>query len=159
MILEGLTFDDVLLVPKYSTVESRSKIDISVKWSCLHYEHPIIPANMQTVTGKEMALQIIKSGGLAILHRFMDNKSQIEIAEDIVTHHGNEHFAVSVGVKSADREIVSQFHHEGVRMVCIDIAHGDSQSCVEMIKWIKTNKPDMTVIAGNVSTGNGAERL
>jgi IMP dehydrogenase/GMP reductase len=159
MLLEGLTFDDVLLVPKYSTVESRSKIDISVKWGCFHYEHPIIPANMQTVTGKEMAIQIIKSGGLAILHRFMDEKSQLETARFITAEYGNENFAVSVGVKKSDREIINQFHKEGVRIICIDIAHGDSQSCIEMIGWIKTNKPDIFVIAGNVSTGEGAERL
>lgn len=160
MIREGLTFDDVLLVPQHSTIESRSRdVDISVKWGALEFAHPIIPANMQTVTGRDMAFKVIKSGGLAILHRFMEPKEQIRIAEEIVDNHGNEHLAVSVGVKPTDREMVIQFHRAGIRMVCIDIAHGDSLQCIEMVFWIKTNKPDMFIIAGNVATGSAAERL
>lgn len=160
MIREGLTFDDVLLVPQYSDIESRSKdVDISVNWGCLHFAHPIIPANMKTVTGKEMALKIIKSEGLAILHRFMDEKEQILTAEEIVTDHGNENFAVSIGVKGSDKEMAEKFRHVGVRMVCVDVAHGDSKLCVEMVSWLKNKHPDMFVIAGNVATGEGARRL
>lgn len=159
MIREGLTFDDVLLVPQYSTVDSRSNVDISVKWGCLHFEHPIIPANMKTVTGDEMALEIIKSGGLAILHRFMPEKEQLQIANQIFNDHGNENFAVSIGVKASDRQIVSHFREVGIRIVCIDVAHGDSNQCVEMVSWIKDKHPDMFVIAGNVATGEGARRL
>lgn len=159
MIEEGLTFDDVLLVPQHSTVESRAKVDISVKWGALEFAHPIIPANMQTVTGKEMAIEIIKSGGLAIIHRFMDEKEQVKIAENIIDNHGNEHFAVSIGIKPSDKELLAKFRHVGVRIICIDVAHGDSEQCVEMIKWIKSNMSDMFIIAGNVATGQGAERL
>jgi IMP dehydrogenase len=158
-IKDGLTFDDVLLIPSHSTVDSRSKVDISVKWGALEFDHPIIPANMQTVTGHGMAIEIIKSGGLAILHRFMDNKDQIRIASAIVDDHGNEHFAVSIGIKPSDRELLAQFKHVGVRIVCIDVAHGDSIQCLDMIDWIKDNMPDMFIIAGNVATGQGAERL
>lgn len=156
---EGLAYDDVLLVPQYSEVESRSKVDISVKWGGIHFDHPIIPANMKTVTGTEMATQVIKSGGLAILHRFMSDKEQLMIAESICNVHGNEHFAVSVGVKPSDREMVVQFWKAGVRIVCIDIAHGDSKQCIEMCSWIKKTKSDMFVIAGNVASGSGAEKL
>lgn len=159
MIREGLTFDDVLLVPQHSTVESRSKVDISVKWGCLHFAHPIIPANMKTVTGEEMAVRIIKSGGLAVLHRFMDEKEQMLIANKIFDDHGNENFAMSIGVKPADRELVIRYRDAGIRIVCIDIAHGDSNSCAEMASWIKSKHPDMFVIAGNVATGEGARRL
>lgn|SRR5574337_52946 len=160
MILEGLTFDDVLLVPQHSDIGSRSRdVDISVRWGGLHFEHPIIPANMKTVTGREMAQKIIKSGGLAILHRFMDQKEQLEIANNIFDSHGNEHFAVSVGVKPSDKEMVSRFWDAGIRIVCIDIAHGDSNHCTEMISWIKNKYRDTFVIAGNVATGSGARRL
>ena len=159
MIREGLTFDDVLLVPQHSTVESRSSVDISVKWGCYHFSHPIIPANMKTVTGEEMALEIVKSGGLAILHRFMDNKEQLLIAEKMVADHGNEHFAVSIGVKPTDKEMIEKFRYAGVRTVCIDVAHGDSNQCAEMTSWIKSKYNDVFVIAGNVATGEAARRL
>jgi IMP dehydrogenase len=160
MIREGLTFDDVLLVPAHSDVKSRTTdIDISVKWGGAHFAHPIIPANMKTVTGNEMAVQIIKSGGLAILHRFMDEKEQLQIANKIFDDHGNDHFAVSIGVKTSDREMVGRFRDAGVRTVCIDIAHGDSSLCTDMVSWIKSKYPDMFIIAGNVATGEGARRL
>jgi IMP dehydrogenase len=159
MIHEGLTFDDVLLVPQHSTVESRSEVDISVKWGGYRYEHPIIPANMKTVTGEEMTRAIIKSGGLAILHRFMEPNEQVAIVRKIFDDHGNEQFAVSVGIKPHDREMVERFWHEGVRIICIDVAHGDSKQTVEMTSWIKKTRPDMFVIAGNVATGPAAERL
>ena len=160
IIREGLTFDDVLLVPQYSDIGSRSKdVDISVKWDALHFAHPIVPANMKTVTGEEMAVKIVKSGGLAILHRFMEEKEQLQIANRMFDNHGNENFAVSIGVKPSDREMVGRFRDAGVRIICIDIAHGDSKHCIDMISWIKSKYPDVLIIAGNVATGEGARRL
>lgn len=160
MIREGLTFDDVLLVPQHSDIESRSKdVDISVRWGALHFEHPVIPANMKTVTGEEMATKVIESGGLAILHRFMDEKEQLMIANKLFDDHGNENLAMSVGVKPVDREMVTRFREAGIRIICIDVAHGDSDMCINMISWIKSKHPDMFVIAGNVATGEGARRL
>jgi len=160
MIRDGLTFDDVLLIPQHSDVESRSTdLDISVRLGGVLFSHPVIPANMQTVTGKEMAIEVIKSGGLAILHRFMDTKEQLLVANKLFDDYGNEHLAMSVGVKADDKEMVIKFRHAGVRTICIDIAHGDSKHCIEMTSWIKSQWPDMFVIAGNVATGGGAERL
>lgn len=160
MIRDGLTFDDVLLVPQHSEIGSRSKdVDISVQWGCLHFAHPIIPANMKTVTGREMAIKIIKGGGLAILHRFMEAAEQLRIANEVFDDHGNEKFAISVGVKADDREMLDLFYKAGVRICCVDIAHGDSRHCIDMVSWIKSHYRDMFVIAGNVATGSGARRL
>src|ERR1039458_2605252 len=128
---EGLTFDDVLLVPQYSEIESRSKVDLSVKWGALKFDHPIIPANMLTVTGQDMAWAVIESGGLAILNRFIEPKLQIEIAEDLMEETPNRacpsaknHFAVSVGVQPNDKEMVKSFYDVGIRLFCVDVAHG-----------------------------------
>lgn len=160
MIREGLTFDDVLLVPQHSTIESRSQVDISVQWGGLKYNHPIIPANMKTITGLEMAREIKKSGGLAIIHRFMPIREQMDIFTEL-THSIEDckNIAMSVGVKDEDRITTSLFHNLGVRVICVDVAHGDSQLCVNMVSWIKATYPDIFVIAGNVATGSGARRL
>jgi IMP dehydrogenase len=160
MIREGLTFDDVLLEPQHSTVTSRSTVDLSVKWGSLQYKHPIIPANMKTVTGSKMAGEIKKSGGLAIVHRFMTVQEQM----DVFTSHTHsledvKNIAMSVGVKDEDRIITTLFYNLGVRIVCVDVAHGDSQVCADMVTWIKEKYPEMFVIAGNVATGWGARRL
>ena len=159
MIREGLTFDDLLLVPQYSDIESRSSIDISVQMGDLKFAHPIIPANMASIMGRDMVEAVIQSGGLAILHRFMPTEEQIEIAEDVVDYFGHKHFAVSIGIKPSDKEMVKRFYDVGVRIFCIDIAHGDSKHCVEMSSWIKSQYPGVFLIAGNVATGVGAERL
>jgi IMP dehydrogenase len=156
---ESLTYDDVLLVPQYSALDSRSKVDLSVNVSGLNFDHPIIPANMKTVAGIDMLRFTIESGGLAILHRFMEAWEQLDIAQEIKDIGGIDRFAVSVGIKNTDRELVSSFIDIGVHIICIDVAHGDSKQCVDMVTWIKSNYPNVTIIAGNVATGSGARRL
>ena len=126
MIRESFCFDDLLLVPKFSSVSSRSKVDLSVKIRDFTYKHPFIPANMKTITGKEMATEIAKSGGLAILHRFMPIEEQVNIASALVKEFGKSHIGVSVGVKENDKEYVDRFVGAGVGVICIDIAHGHS---------------------------------
>jgi IMP dehydrogenase len=157
-IKEGLTFDDVLLVPQYSEIESRSKIDLTVKMGDLTFKHPVIPANMQTVTGRDMAWEVARSGGLAILHRFMLMAEQVEIVEDMVEQFGKR-FAVSIGVHPNDLDNFARFHEMGVRIVCVDIAHGDSKHCVETVKALRQQYPKLFIIAGNVATGIAARSL
>lgn len=159
-IKENYSFDDLLLTPQYSEIESRSNVDVTVKIGNLEFSNPVIPANMQTITGSEMALEIVKNKGLAILHRFIPIKEQLSIADDLINfYNGKNYFAASVGVLGKDKENISKFVKVGVNIFCIDIAHGDSKLCIDMIKYIKNNFPNTTVIAGNVATGNGAKRL
>lgn len=159
MIRESYCFDDLLLVPKFSTVSSRSKVDLSVKIRDFTFKHPFIPANMKTITGKEMATEIAKSGGLAILHRFMPIEEQIETASSLVEKFGGVNIGVSVGVKENDKEYVDRFVGAGIEVICIDIAHGHSAHGVGMTKWIRGRHPNVLLIAGNVATGEGAEAL
>ncbi len=75
----GLTFDDVLLVPKYSDIRSRNDVNTSgtlVPGIRLHV--PIISANMDTVTEAAMAIAMAEQGGIGILHRFMSIEHQAE---------------------------------------------------------------------------------
>lgn len=163
-IKESLSLDDVLLVPKHSTIKSRSEVDTSIQLGTYKYKHPVIPANMKTICGKEMAQAIIDSGGLAILHRFMSLEEQLDTAKELISNNidGEKHLAVSVGVKQEDKNNIVDFINAGVRIFCIDIAHGDSLQCIEMIQEIKKYEGDnlnLLVIAGNVATGSGAKRL
>lgn len=159
MITESYCFDDLLLIPKFSTVSSRSKVDLSVKIRDFTYSHPFIPANMKTITGKDMAASVAKSGGLALLHRFMPIEEQIETASSIVKEFGKAHIGVSVGVKENDKEYVDRFVGAGIEVICIDIAHGHSAHGIGMTKWIRGRHPDVLLISGNVATGEGAEAL
>ncbi|MBI4676184.1 MAG: IMP dehydrogenase [Elusimicrobia bacterium] len=69
---EGITFSDVLLVPKRSTVASRKSVDISGRFSRnIKLKCPIVSANMDTVTEADMAIAMAQAGGLGVIHRFL----------------------------------------------------------------------------------------
>ena len=75
---KGLTFDDVLLVPKRSPVTSRKAVDTATRLtSTIGLQIPIISANMDTVTEAEMAIAMARAGGMGIIHRFMPLESQV----------------------------------------------------------------------------------
>jgi len=77
-IREGVTFDDVLLVPKYSKVTSRSDTDLSTKLSKnISLNIPLISANMDTVTESLMAVTVAREGGIGIIHRFLTIEQQV----------------------------------------------------------------------------------
>ena len=75
---EGLTFDDVLLVPKYSDITSRSQTDLSTRLSRnISLNIPLISANMDTVTESSMAVVMAREGGIGIIHRFLTVEEQV----------------------------------------------------------------------------------
>ncbi len=68
----GLTFDDVLLVPKRSPVRSRGDVSTATRFSRrIALEIPIVSANMDTVTEWKMAVAMARAGGIGVIHRFM----------------------------------------------------------------------------------------
>ncbi len=78
-IKEGLTFDDVLLVPKYSDIASRSQTSIKTRLSRhIELNMPLISANMDTVTEHTMAVTMARWGGIGIIHRFLTIKAQAD---------------------------------------------------------------------------------
>jgi len=76
-IREGVTFDDVLLVPKFSDISSRTQTDLSTKLSKnITLNIPLISANMDTVTESTMAVTMARQGGIGIIHRFLTIQEQ-----------------------------------------------------------------------------------
>jgi len=75
----ALTFDDVLLVPRYSSIRSRKEVDTSTRLTRKMRLHlPVISANMDTVTEASMAIAIAQQGGIGVLHRFMSIERQAD---------------------------------------------------------------------------------
>lgn len=79
----GLTFDDVLLVPRYSDISSRKDVDTSTRFSRgIRLAIPIVSANMDTVTESGMAIAMAREGGIGVIHRFLPIEEQVsEVAK------------------------------------------------------------------------------
>lgn len=83
-IQEGLTFDDVLLKPQYSQVDSRRQVSLKTKISPhITLNLPIISANMDTVTESAMAIAMARAGGLGIIHRFLPIEKEVEEVQKV----------------------------------------------------------------------------
>src|ERR1019366_9827190 len=167
-IKEGLTFNDVLLTPKFSNIESRSNVSTKVSFpKGFSFEHPLIPANMASITEFDMAKAIAEIGGLAIIHRFIPIEGQLDMACSFfeldrgkrTSHQYLSHIGFSVGAKKENHTDIDKLVDAGVKILCIDIAHGDSVMCIEIIRYITEKYPKVLLIAGNVATGEGAMRL
>jgi IMP dehydrogenase len=75
---KGLTFDDVLLIPRRSSIASRHDVDTSTRLTeSIQMKIPVMSANMDTVTEARMAIAMARAGGIGILHRFMTIEQQV----------------------------------------------------------------------------------
>lgn len=154
-VRQGLTFDDLLLVPQHSNVHSRSSISLTVDLGKgIELGVPIVSANMKDITEIEMAHAIADFGGLPILHRFTTVSHQVDMLRTCKSLVG-----CSVGVNGGDYETACAFIDSGCSILCVDVAHGDHFLSLNMVEKIAKNHCDVLLIAGNVATAGGARRL
>src|SRR5574338_124286 len=142
----GLTFDDVCLVPQFINVPSRTEPDVS-SWITRNRTTglPLVPANMDTVIGPELARVIVANKGLPIFHRFAPVETQLEWVREF-----GKNMFISTGIGKPDTTF--RLLGEGAGGVCIDVAHGHSKMMFEVIENIKNHFPHVEVIAGNICT-------
>lgn len=157
MILEGLSFDDVNLVPNYTDI-SRSQVSLESKLGPYSFAHPFISANMDTITGMDMASAIAKTGGFGVLHRFCSIEDNVAMLTG-VSNFGTPQVAVSIGIKDEEIDRAAALYESGARIICVDIAHGHCKQMGRTLKRLRQNFPEATLIAGNVATHAGADYL
>jgi IMP dehydrogenase len=158
----GLTFDDVLLMPRHSEMNSRLAPQLTTRVTKnFNLKTPIISANMDTVTESMMALKMADLGGLGILHRFMsplDQVNQVKIIRDKIRALGLP-IAASIGVKEEGMRRADMLADAGVDIFTIDIAHGDSVMMFETLDYVKKKYPKIDVIAGNTAMPDGVKGM
>jgi len=82
--MEGITFGDVLLRPRYSEVRSRATVSLKSRLiGDIHLELPIVSSNMDTVTEDQMAVAMALNGGVGILHRYLTIDQQVEMVRKV----------------------------------------------------------------------------
>ncbi|MCB0406845.1 MAG: IMP dehydrogenase [Bdellovibrionales bacterium] len=152
---KGYTYDDVLLVPSKSDMRSRRDPDLSCQLTNnIKMNLPFISANMDTITESPMAIGMDQLGGFGIIHRFMSIRDQVDEVKK-VKEAGIKNIGASIGVNGECKERAGALVEAGANVLTIDIAHGHSVSMLETLDWLKSEFPNIDVIAGNVATPEG----
>jgi len=163
------TFDDVLMTPQRSSVESRSSsvIDTSTTLGKEKLSIPILSSNMDTITGIKMALEMNKLGGLGIIHRADVNfEEAIGRYWDVWSEElpSDKKIALSAGSYKNDRErrrieTILKVVPQKNLILCAEIAHGHSTHMIDTLKFIRDLGFNGLLISGAVCTPEGVREL
>ena len=138
VIKEALTFDDVLLVPRYSSVlPSETNLNI-VLGNNLKLKIPFLSSAMDTITESNMAIAIAQKGGLGIIHRNLSVVNQTKEIRKVK----NKNLLVGAAVGTNDEDIkrAKSIIDEGVDLIVIDTAHGHSEKVLKTLLKIEIEK-------------------
>lgn len=169
------TFDDVILEPQYSEIESRETVDTTISLgNNIQLKIPIISANMKSVTEVDMAIALAKLGGLPILHRFCSIEENKQMYLQVIQHFINNtsngtslstgqvipNIGVSIGTDRFEIDRAHALFEVGAKIFCLDVAHADSVYALKMLESLRKRfNKEIFIIAGNVSTSRAVERL
>ena len=169
-----LDFKDVLILPKRSTLESRSQVDITrtfkfknsgMEWTGI----PIMVSNMDTTGTFEMAKKLFEFKMLTCIHKHYELNEWGEFFQDIKDNYDMSvlnHFVVSTGILDKDidkliniKSMMESIFGTSEGFICIDVANGYTEKFISQVKKIRELYPNNTLIAGNVVTSEMVEEL
>lgn len=146
---EYLTFDDVLIVPRYSELASRKDVDLSSG----DLKLPIISANMNTITGPHMAIAMGKAGGSGVLHRFCSIEDNVKMFVEANIEARN--VGVSIGITDGEKERAEALIDVGAKLLFIDVAHGAQLAVANQVKFLKEKYgSNIELVVGNFATAD-----
>lgn len=159
---QAFSYQDIFLIPKYSTVKTRRTVDVTVNLGKGRFRLPVIPANMAACIDEKLAAELSKGGYFYVMHRF----NYIDLFEFCEKAREERWLTISIaiGVQPSDYSLVRELVKTRCDYLTIDIAHGHSESMKLMLKHIyetyaaaKKDRP--FIIAGNVATGEAVKAL
>jgi len=160
-----LDFKDVLILPKRSTLESRSEVNLERTY---HFRNsnrqwtgiPIIVSNMDTTGTFAMAKVMSKMKILTCIHKFYSIKEWSHFITELEPDQFN-HIIVCSGIAEGDFEKLDEILalDERLHWICLDVANGYTEKFVGKVKQLRFKYPKHIIIAGNVVTGEMTEEL
>lgn len=159
-----LDFKDVLIRPKRSTLTSRSQVDLQREFIFHHSRKtyhgiPIIAANMDSTGTMEMASAMGKHNLSVALHKHYDEEVLVSYFSNLQK---KSTAFYSMGITQADFDKFSAVMaraQNAIEYVCIDVANGYTESFINFVKKVRGSYPHLTIMAGNVVTGDITEEL
>lgn len=153
-------FDDVLIKPIPSKVNSRTEVDISVKLSdFLILQFPLIAAPMRGIVDAKFASLLSDLGGICILHRFYDSNEE-EFNEINSLALGSKKYGVSIELHNKNYDLLLEYEPS---VINIDIANAYTESvlkyCEEVKNYISKNNINTLLMSGNICTRKGVINL
>lgn len=163
---ELLSYDDVLLLPRYSDIRSRSEICLSADLgNDLTMEMPLIASPMDTISETAMAATLGVLGATAIVHRYNSIEIQsrhISMARDLASAHGTHSIQIGAAIGVSDDYIARAITaiESGATFLCVDVAHGHHILMKEALSALRREVGNGThIMAGNVATLAGINDL
>jgi IMP dehydrogenase len=157
IIKEALTFDDVLLIPKYSNIlPSNTNIELNLTKK-INLKVPFLTSAMDTVTESKMAIAIGNEGGLGIIHRNLNTKNQSIEVKKVKNKKLLVGAAIGTGPEDLDR--ARALISNGVDLIVIDTAHGHSEKVLKILEKVKKIIKKIPICVGNIATGEAGKKL
>ena len=157
LIKEALTFDDVLLVPRYSSVlPSETKLEILLEKN-IQLKVPFMSSAMDTVTESKMAIAMAREGAVGVIHRNLKIREQVK---EVIKVKKNK-LIVGAAIGTGEEDFLRAKHliDSGVDLIVIDTAHGHSSKVISTLNKIKKISKRIPICVGNIASGEAAKKL
>lgn len=153
-------FDKYLLRPKYTVLESRESVDLSVKLlPNLTLKVPIVASPMNTVCEHDMAVTIARAGGVGVIHRYMTSGEQADMVRKVKEQGVSVGAAIASGSREKQEFRTSKLLKAGADFLLGDIANGDSGRFLSYLKYVrKQHGDDVAIVSPNIVTAEAAKR-
>jgi len=146
-------YDHISLIPRVvSTLQHRSDAQSEVSFGPCRLRLPLIGSPMSDVCGTEMCRVLDQEGALGILHRFQTVNSQKQAFAKTYGEENIHAAGAAIGVTDNYQEQFQTLYTEGCRLFCLDTANGAHQQVEKAITWLRSQAPDVFLIAGNVAS-------
>lgn len=152
---KAYSFDDVMLLPRRSSLNTRAEADLSTSVAGIPLKIPIIAANMSSVCEEEMTIALGAMGGLGIIHRMCSIDEQTKMVASC-NRYWNEYsdnvpigFSIGIGDDWRDRMDACKQH---ASIACLDIAHAHHERVIALLDKYFGIYKEYPIIIGQVAT-------